>query len=266
MVSPLSLLALLSVTRAPASAFNKQLRVIAGIDDIHSKYSYVVAWKMAVVFERKICTGSVIKPNWVLSGAHCCPDCAKIVTHLYMQWGDMSLSLSDTDTKSVVLKIINHPNYSNFRNDIALVYVKTITMHHYGTLSAIDFRALIGFAVEYAGYGMTYNPFDRKVKDKKKKNELDVTRPLQIGEASITSCRGWDRNDEVLCLQPKCSSKQMISLGDSGGPMFLGNKIIGVAESIGAIGKYLASNVFIYTPVSPYISWIQKTIDTHSDH
>ncbi|XP_075971971.1 serine protease SP24D-like [Anticarsia gemmatalis] len=254
MYCALALVTLLTAVRetAPARLYNDALRVVNGTDDVHSKYPYVVALKETYPFETFICTGSVIKSNSVLTAAHCIPDDV-LYSFMFIQWGNVTIPLKRTKSRRRVVKKIIHPNYKGgklYLNDIALLIINPVSMNTIGILSAVDYRALLGHSVEYAGYGLRFNPYTEK--NRSQLYQKTLGEKLQIGEAVVKSCRLEFDCDLAICLSRKCSTNQVSMHGDSGGPLFLGNKIVGVCSS-GDIEDF-------YEPVSPHLTWIQKHI------
>ncbi|XP_028171391.1 trypsin 3A1-like [Ostrinia furnacalis] len=228
-------MAILFVVIVNATSHPK-FRVIQGVDDEDNKYPYVVSLeglqsKVPGLEFYRMCTGTLIAPEWVLTAGHCLLPQLEIV-----RYGNMSIPRNATESTRRILKRIPHPNYKGalfiksiaiIKNDIGLVLVEEIQMMVLGKLSAVDYRTLNGEKVTYAGYGGTGET-------------LDVYKPLQLGESMVRSClqsnipdpripfdiRDWG---PTLCAVPKCTLKDHApGAGDSGGPVFLNDKVVAV--------------------------------------
>lgn len=234
------------------------LRVYNGVDADTAKYPFVVALKPEMDPDHlvpRLCTGALITETWVLSAADCLTDSVK-----YVQYGNLSIPLGNTEDKSSVVKMIRHPRYfpASYVNNIGLVQVKAVPMAKYGGLSAVDYVTMLGHPVEYAGFGMTFVA-KRKTKNKKKTLLNDMQRPLQIGEGAVKSC-SEPFSKSFICLSSKCSLKQHILHGDSGAPLFCGGKIIAIACTF-LLDQYEQ----IFTPISPYLTWIYQVVNTQGE-
>ncbi|CAB3250769.1 unnamed protein product [Arctia plantaginis] len=239
------------ITAGCASKLNWKgsLRTYTGIDENTEKYPYVVALKTLHAGLHNICTGTLLTPQWVLSAAHCLE---KVITHI--QYGNMSVPLNRTDLKSEVLQMIQHPRYNGLMsNDIGLLLVNPITMTKYAKLSGVEYQTLSGLSAEYAGFGMIYFP-TRKTYSKKKYIQLSENQPLVVGKAILRTCKE-PFSANLMCLSSKCFEKQINLPGDSGGPLILDNKIVGIALAVA-----IELHVQAFTPTSSYITWIRSII------
>ncbi|CAB3256160.1 unnamed protein product [Arctia plantaginis] len=244
------LLTVLITTHLPKFTDSKiGLRVYQGLDDITSKYPYVVS-----IQPLRSCTGSLLTANWVLTAAHCCIETAKLI-----QYGNMSTPLSLSDSTSKVLKRIRHPRYISGKFaplDIGLMFVSPVAMNKYASISAVDYLTLTGVPVEYAGYGLTFLP-KKKTKHVVQKILNSLRSPLQIGEVVISPCTCWFKG--FICASPKCSITQLTTPGDSGGPLFMEHKIVGLVT--GALDDNFECTDRFFTPISTHLSWINSVIN-----
>ncbi|KAH9638335.1 hypothetical protein HF086_006515 [Spodoptera exigua] len=232
-----------SLIRSPS------LRVFNGRDIKEGEYPYVV-----VIFIRsnnhnsfaRLCTGSMISNNWVITAGHCA---YQIETQLFVWYGNHTVSPLVSNMFREVLEIVLHPSYRSIfdfleDNDLCLLRVKDINVQSYGRLSADDYSSFVGLPVTYVGGGDTNSS--------KGKDLL----PLQVGEAAVIPCssefRGFARH--LICVTHRCSTKVYESgTGDSGSPLIYDNRIIGVLS----YGEKVLDG---YTPVSSYLDWIFKII------
>nr|XP_053611636.1 mast cell protease 4-like isoform X2 [Plodia interpunctella]XP_053611637.1 mast cell protease 4-like isoform X2 [Plodia interpunctella] len=249
--------------------YEAQPRVVEGRSARHDEYPFVVSIIAIMnlpilpfhthlpVFLRG-CTGSLITKQFVITAAHCLQE-----TMQYVRCGNMSVALNETTCKSKIVKQFVHPAYARGDNDIGLLQIEPLIVQYYGKIKAVDYKTLLGRAVRYAGYGIMDFRFD--MNDILK---LQI-KPLQIGEGVIYDTSKKDESflstDPLLVIAPKCSRKQQHPyLGDSGGPLFVGAQIAGVlCCGINLQNKNHRPLVTGFTPVSPYLEWITRTINTH---
>ena len=190
------------------------------------------------------CASSVaIDPNWVLTAAHVVKDAKVCVVHR-------------NNKKHLVYKIILHENFTNQygRNDIALCYIdEPLELILYPKL--YDTEDEIGKLCSICGYGITGNfKIGGKISDGKKRagsNKIDyVDKDLLICSPSINE---------------KTSLEFLISHGDSGGGLFIENKLAGINSCVIAEDKVPDSTYGDeagHTRVSKFVPWIVETMKT----
>lgn len=241
-------------------------RIINGINDEKNEFPFVVSLEVSAVVNIKvqgvrvirICTGSLIAPNWVLTAAHCINPALDRIRYCNFE------SMSEAPgCHSTVLKNIIYPTfqYENgikelfgeiVKNDIALLFVETVTLEKYGSVSAVDYGSLIGRSVLYVGLGRTY---DDSMAVSKKIIVKDRIKKRQVGKGLVVSCNGVRAVGPTLCLAATCSKRtQRLAIGDSGGPMLFKGKIAGVGCC------YYTGEEFRYTAVSPFLDWLHNTM------
>ncbi|CAH1647337.1 unnamed protein product [Spodoptera littoralis] len=229
-------------------ATNETRRIFRGVEDFEGKYPYVVA----LYNDYRRCTGTLIDPNWVLTAAHC------LTVSKYVQFGNMKTPFNETQSKRRILHMEQPTTAYAMIPDLGLVYIDVITMAEYGHVSAVDYEAIQGHAVEYAGYGFTQKDLTNDIA---KVFQDDQIRPLQIGSGIVSKCENIGVSAPHICLAPKCSNKLQQTLpGDTGGPLFFNGKVAALH-----VGTQTLNSIRYYTPLSPYLTWIQKVIgDQHS--
>ncbi|XP_048006701.1 trypsin-3-like [Leguminivora glycinivorella] len=224
------------------------LRVYKGRNDTNNEFPFAVSLQKKNPPVR-FCTGSLIAENWVLTAAHCVCQEGWSPNDIVIRYGEYTKPANETTMYSNVIKIFVHPSALAIikRHDIALILTEKIPSQNFAKLLAIDYGTFVGLPVKYAGFGLiTKQVF---VKDNKLIRKLTS---LQIGEGIVTPCTSIYTG--LLCIAPMCSNKrQQARPGDSGGPLVYDGRVIGVAKSIS-----LDDSITRYTPVSPYLQWIQN--------
>ncbi|XP_053604275.1 chymotrypsin-1-like [Plodia interpunctella] len=239
-------------------------RVLHGQSAAKDEYPYVVSLIIEEPDKVKYrsCTGSLITDKWILTAGHC------IVPDLkFVKCGNMSISWQKTECKSEILEKISHPSYfqTGFLTiaDIGLVRINEVMKGRAGRLHAADGKTLLGRAVRFAGFGMTYYSYDFGPKPFEDLEAEDETREIQTGDGVI-----FDVND-FLVIAPKCINiRHGPYFGDSGGPLFVDGKIAGVLST--GLHDHRDSKTLVnrkhpehnfYTPISVYLDWIRLTIN-----
>ncbi|XP_049870334.1 serine protease 1-like [Pectinophora gossypiella] len=230
------------------TACRDNLRVIHGIDDGGDSHGYVVAIALGLHYKAaRFCTGSLIDTNWVITAAHCFATVKALgIDNCLILFENFTITPIYARYARKILQVIPHISYhkSINKNDIGLMLVEHVELNVFGKLSAVDYRTFTGRAVHYVGAGATYTDFDNEENPKLAKaiSDLDDVRPLQIGEAVVVACGkasvrrlpdvSHKKNNALICLRSKCSNREeRAQVGDSGGPLILDGKIIGIAHA-----------------------------------
>jgi hypothetical protein len=223
-------------------------------DDKHLEYGakfHYVARLLTFDDENKpqFASAVLIRPNWALTAAHVVRDAKHVV-----------IMLNSDQTKIIIERVIPHEEFGFDTkpgvNDIALCYSGTnFGLEFYPALySDFDEREKV---CSISGYGVT-GTFETgfKVADTKRRagsNKIDRF------EKSVLICTPSAANRTAL--------EFLISPGDSGGGLFIGNKLAGINSFImcdeGKIPDSAYGTEAGHTRISLYYDWIHKQIDAH---
>lgn len=186
----------------------------------------------------------VIKPLWILTAAHAVYN----YTNHYILYNGQKINID-----KIILP--DNFNYSKFgEKDLALCHLQIpIILDFYPEL--YDNNDEVGKVVGLAGYGCTGTFSTGSIKDDGKK---------RAGSNTIDTI---DR-DLLICSVSKSPYTQMeflIANGDSGGGLFINNKLAGIHSGIWNNGKSKPKSTYStfsgHTRVSNYKSWILKNLD-----
>lgn len=213
-----------------------------------SKFDYVV--KLNCFDGKNMYGGSavVIDKHWILTAAHVIED-----SH--------SWTIIVKDKKYNLKKIFIYPEYKNEiygYHDIALGYCdEEIILDSYPRL--YEETNEVGRLCSIAGLGFT-GTFASGVSkhDGKKRGGSNYIDKIERG---VLVCSPSRKNEQFTELE------FLICSGDSGGGLFIDNKLAGINSSVvGYDGKSDSTygDESCHTRVSTYVSWINKTIDTNA--
>jgi len=212
------------------------------------KFSHVV--KLCCLDDKGMSCGSavIIDPNWIITAAHVVENCH-------------SWTVNIKDKKYKISKMFINPKYNTNvfgEYDIALGYASDpIDIDHYPSL--YEKQDEVGKLCSIAGWGLTGNfNTGTKLSDNKIRGGSNFVDRI---EKKVLICSASKRNEKFTELE------YLICSGDSGGGLFIDNKLAGINSSVlGYDGKPDSTygDESCHTRISVHIDWINNTMETHN--
>ncbi|XP_063260105.1 cathepsin G-like [Prinia subflava] len=202
-------------------------RIIGGREAKRHSRPYMAYLIIQHGSENSTCGGFLIRPDTVLSAAHCADK--KGIVNITVILGAHNINDQEQSQQRVLAKDwVIHPNYSpvGFKNDIMLVKLKRkAKINKYVRLISIPRRMGLvrkGAACEVAGWGMTSVTG----------HKTNVLREVALKVQNEAICQHLFHNyqrQSMICVGD-ASNKKATYHGDSGGPLVCNRKAYGIVS------------------------------------
>ncbi|XP_034354527.1 granzyme B(G,H)-like [Arvicanthis niloticus] len=238
------LLLLLTFSLAPRT---KAGEIIGGREAKPHSRPYMAFLQIMYQHSVKKCGGFLIREDFVLTAAHCSGSSINVTL------GAHNIKKQEKTQQVIpVVKIIPHPDYKKFSNDIMLLKLKSKAKRTKAVrplnLPRCNVHVKPGDVCAVAGWGRT-------TPNGKSSNTLqEVELTIQKDQECESYLKNYNNASQICVGDPKtkCASFR----GDSGGPLVCKKAAAGIVS----YGRSDGSPPRAFTRVTSFLSWIKKTM------
>jgi trypsin len=227
-----------------------ETKIVGGSEASPGEFPYIVSFHYSTMGH--FCGGSLIKPNWVLTAAHCTDYIAVNSNSVYLGVHHLK-DLAGTEVRTAVM-VVRHPKFDSQTQNYDYALVKLDKNSSFPPVKLQEQEPIEGIATT-AGWGLTDDAGTQLSENLQKVDVQVVSREVcnQSYGGAITDamvCAGYPEGGKDACQ------------GDSGGP-FVVYDAIKQAHLAGIVswGSGCAQPKYygVYSNVAHVTDWIQET-------
>ncbi|RXM28822.1 Ovochymase-2 [Acipenser ruthenus] len=235
-------------------------RIVGGEEAVPNSWPWQVSLRVA---GEHVCGGVIIKPDWILTAAHCLQGREKYSKLLVVVAGDHDISTEEPgEQKRSVKSIVLHPSYNDSSNDydVALLRLDAPLQYNYYARPAClpENRQKVepSSLCTVTGWG------GRAIGESNKKLQQ-----LEVPVLEPQACSQYypDRTTErMFCAGFPLQEGKDTCMGDSGGPLVCHSEhsnyiVYGITSWGAGCGK--AQKPGVYASVPAFMDWIHEQLN-----
>ncbi|KAI8127782.1 Serine protease SP24D [Lucilia cuprina] len=239
------------ITQQPLAYF-PQPRIVGGQNAKNNQFPYQISLRL---YNYHICGGSIISRNYVVTAAHCVTTgSGSTIRNTSLSMMTIRAGSREVNSGGIIVgvsKVIVHPDYKNFNNDIAVIKLSK-PLELSGSIQPIALakqNPKSGVKVVTSGWGRLRTGGDTP----------QILQFNTLTSISNAECKRRIGNvaTSILCLGH--TNGNGVCNGDSGGPAVYNNQLVGVTNFIvGGCGSNAPDG---YASVAFFSSWIRNNTD-----